>query len=466
MLEKGKIMKKKPSFSAYVTIGLMLFALFFGAGNLIFPAYLGIYAGSNVWLAIVGFCLTAVTLPLMGVAAIAYTETEDAESIARPVSKLYALCFSVALYLSIGPFFAIPRTGATSYSIGIEPIFGPSFMGKVIYALIFFGISYWLAIRPSKMAGRIGKYLTPTLLFVLAVLVIASFLHPAGKMGLAHNATPATSDAFANLPFVAGLIQGYGTMDALASLAFSIVVINSAKVFGAKDNQEVAGITLKSGVIASVLLALVYIFVARIGATSQSLFDFTAGAFQLKGQVIDGGHVLSQASHFYLGAIGRAVLAVVIFLACITTATGLITACAEYFHKLLPAVSHVVWATVFTIIALIFYFGGLSEIIKWSLPVLFLLYPLTVAIIFLALMGKWFQHDPIVYRWTIGWTFIAGFYDAVNTLVGMTGLFKLPAGLLHFFGQVVPLGRYSLGWMSFALVGFVIGVVHHFMKKK
>ncbi|MBY5034332.1 branched-chain amino acid transport system II carrier protein [Streptococcus gallolyticus] len=459
-------MKYKTSFTAYITIGLMLFALFFGAGNLIFPAYLGIYAGSNVWLAVLGFCLTAVTLPLMGVAAIAYTGTEDAESISRPVSKLYALCFSVALYLSIGPFFAIPRTGATSYSIGIEPIFGSSMAVKVIYALIFFGISYWLAIRPSKMADRIGKYLTPTLLFVLAVLVVASFLNPAGNMGAAHNASAATSDAFADLPLIAGLIQGYGTMDALASLAFSIVVINSAKVFGAKSNQEIAGITLKSGIVASLLLALVYIFVARIGATSQSLFDFTAGNFQLKGQVIDGGHVLSQASHFYLGAIGRAVLGVVIFLACITTATGLITACAEYFHKLVPKVSHVVWATIFTAIAATFYFGGLSEIIKWSLPVLFLLYPLTVAIILLAIGGKWFQQDPVVYRWTIAWTFLAGLYDALNTLAGMTGLFKMPGTIAHFFEKVVPLGAYSLGWVSFAVVGFVIGLLVHTLKKK
>lgn len=458
-------MTSKSTWSAYWTIGLMLFALFFGAGNLIYPALLGIYSGSQFWISILGFCITAVTLPLLGVVAIAYTDTEDAESISRPVSKLYALVFSVLLYLSIGPFFAIPRTGAASYSIGIVPIFGDSWLVKGVYALVFFGLSYWLAIRPSQMAERIGKYLTPTLLLVLAVLVVASFLHPADQLGLPHDAGPEVNNAFSSFPLLAGLIQGYGTMDALASLAFSIVIIHSAKLFGAKINREIAGITIKSGVVASVLLALVYIFVARIGATSQSLFQFANGQFLFKGMTADGGHVLSQASYFYLGAIGQAVLAVVVFLACLTTATGLISACAEYFHKLLPRISHMAWATIFTGIAMMFYFGGLSEIIKWSLPMLFLLYPLTVVIIVLALTSKLFQEDVRVYRVTIAFTFVAGLYDALATLSKMTNLFAIPTPIKNFAEQVVPLGSYSLGWIVFALLGFGLGLIWHLASK-
>lgn len=454
-------MKSSSKCNVYVTIGLMLFALFFGAGNLIFPALLGIYSGSQLWIAVLGFCLTAVTMPLLGVIAIAYTGAVDAESIARPVSKGYALLFSIALYLSIGPFFAIPRTGATSYSIGIEPIFGSSLWIKIGYAVVFFGISYWLAIRPSKMADRIGKYLTPTLLVVLAILVVASFLHPAGELGTPANASSAVSDAYKDLPFVAGLIQGYGTMDALASLAFSIVVIQSAKVFGAKTSKEVAGVTVRAGVIAAVLLALIYIFVARIGATSQSLFDVADGIFQLNGTAIDGGHVLSQASYFYLGSIGRAVLSLVIFLACVTTSTGLITACAEYFHQIVPKLSHTVWATIFTLMATTFYFGGLSEIIKWSLPVLFLLYPLTVVIIFLSLAKNLFQGDRRVYQWAIGFTFLAGLYDALTTLSSMTGLFQLPTVISRFFTEILPLGAYSMSWVPLAILGFVIGMAVH-----
>lgn len=443
----------------YLIIGFMLFALFFGAANLIYPAFLGIYSGSNLALAIIGFCLTGVTLPLLGVVAVARSGASDVEDFVRPVSKRYALLFSIALYLSIGPFFAIPRTGATSFSVGIQPIFGDNLIAKIVYGLLFFGLSYLLAIRPSKIADRIGKYLTPALLIIIAVLVVASFIKPAGDIGVAHNAANDISNAFKDVPFVAGLIQGYGTMDALASLAFAIIVIDASKQHGAKTQSEVAGLTFKSGIIATVLLALIYIFVARIGATSQSLFSFTDGQFMLNGAPVDGGNVLSQSAHFYLGNIGQVVLALAIFLACLTTATGLITACAEYFHKLQPKVSHVSWATIFTLIALVFYFGGLSELIKWSLPVLYLLYPLTIAIVLLMLCSKFFQNSPIVYRLTIAFTMIPALYDALSTLSAMTGLFNLPNGVVYFFTSVVPLGQFSMGWISFAVVGFILGVI-------
>lgn len=172
----------KPVKNIYIIIGFMLFALFFGAGNLIYPAFLGIYSGSNLVLAILGFCLTGVTLPLLGVVAVAYSGASDIEDFARPVSRHYALLFSIALYLSIGPFFAIPRTGATSFSIGIEPIFGDNLIAKVVYGLVFFGISYFLAIKPNKIADRIGKYLTPALLITITILVVASFVKPAGDI--------------------------------------------------------------------------------------------------------------------------------------------------------------------------------------------------------------------------------------------------------------------------------------------
>lgn len=455
----------KPVKNIYIIIGFMLFALFFGAGNLIYPAFLGIYSGSNLVLAILGFCLTGVTLPLLGVVAVAYSGASDIEDFARPVSRHYDLLFSIALYLSIGPFFAIPRTGATSFSIGIEPIFGDNLIAKVVYGLVFFGISYFLAIKPNKIADRIGKYLTPALLITITILVVASFVKPAGDIGTAYNAASDISNAFKDVPFVAGLIQGYGTMDALASLAFAIIVIDASKSHGAKGKAEVATLTFKSGLIATVLLALIYIFVARIGASSQNLFDFSNGHFMFKGEAIDGGNILGQAAHFYLGSIGQIILAAAIFLACLTTATGLITACAEYFHKLQPKVSHVTWATLFTLIALFFYFGGLTELIKWSLPVLYLLYPLTVVIIFLALLSKFFKKDRIVYQITIGFAAIPALYDALSTLAKMTGLFSLPESLVNFFNGFVPLGQFSLEWISFAIIGFIVGFILHKTKK-
>lgn len=437
----------------------MLFALFFGSANLIYPAFLGIYSGSNWIPSIIGFCLTGVSLPLLGVMAVAKSGGDDVESLARPVSKWYAIFFSVALYLSIGPFFAIPRTGATSYSIGVAPILGNHFFIKVLYALLFFGLSYYLAMRPGKMVDRIGKILTPTLLIIIAIFVIASFLNPAGPLGKPHDIGNNTNNAFSSFPFIAGLIQGYGTLDALASLAFAIIVIDGVKGFGITKSKDITKITLKSGIIAISLLALIYIFIGHIGATSQSLFESKDGQFLLNGITIDGGHVLSKSSHYYLGAIGQIVLAIVIFLACLTTSTGLITACAEYFHKLLPQLSHPTWASIFTLISIFFYFGGLSEIIKWSVPVLYLLYPLTIVLILLVLSRKLFHNAPIVYQTTMALTAIPAIFDALTTLSEFTGLFKLPNTVTQFFTLTIPLGKYSMGWLPFAIIGFCIGYI-------
>ncbi|HEK9982514.1 TPA: branched-chain amino acid transport system II carrier protein [Streptococcus equi subsp. zooepidemicus] len=449
-------MKEK---NVYIVIGFMLFALFFGAANLIYPAFLGIYSGQNIPWSIIGFCLTGVSLPLLGVIAVARSGSDDVESLARPISKWYAILYSSILYLSIGPFFAIPRTGATSFSVGIAPILGDSIINKAIYAVLFFGLSYFLAIRPSKLAESIGKFLTPTLLVVITILIIASFVHPAGGYGEAFNAGAGINNAFKDVPFIAGLIQGYGTMDALASLVFAILVIEATKQFGAKTDQEITKITLISGAIAILLLAFVYIFVGRIGATSQSLFPFVDGHFTLNNSAVNGGQILSHASRFYLGSIGQAFLAIVIFLACLTTSTGLITSSAEYFHKLMPRVSHVAWATLFTLVSAFFYFGGLSVIINWSSPILYLLYPLTVDLIVLVLIQKSFGNAPLVYRTTIGLTIIPALYDALATLSQLTKLFTLPDGLSYFFERLVPLGQFSMGWISFSILGFVLGLI-------
>ncbi|MGX7776246.1 branched-chain amino acid transport system II carrier protein [Streptococcus pluranimalium] len=449
-------------------VGFMLFALFFGAGNLTFPAFLGLYSGQHFWQAIIGFCITGIGLPLLGVTAVAFSGHETPQELARPVSKWYALLFAAILYLSIGPFFAIPRTGATSFSIGIEPIFGNSLLVRIIYALIFFGLSYLLAVKPSQIADYIGKYLTPILISVLGILIVVSFINPIGGLGEPRNASETINNAFKDSPFVAGLIQGYGTMDALASLAFAILVINAIKDHGISENQEVGQNVVKSGLIACFLLSVVYVFIGHIGATSQSLFTLKRGIFELYGIQVDGGHILNQSAAFYLGNLGQTILSVVIFLACLTTSSGLITACSEFFHHLMPKVSHVIWVSVFTLMSTYFYFGGLSEIVKWSTPFLYLLYPLTIALILLVFTKAFFANHSFVYQTTIVATFIASFYDFASTLGSMTGFFQLPDAMKHFFTTVVPLGQYNMGWISFTLIGYLIGLsgYHFYFKNK
>ena len=434
--------------NSYVTIGLMLFALFFGAGNLIFPAFLGAYSGSNVWLSVLGFCVTGVTLPLLGVVAVSYSGATDVSDFAGRVSKKFGVVYAVALYLSIGVLFAIPRTGATSYEVGVEPIFGSSLLVKVIYAVVFFGLTYFLAMNPSKIADRVGKYLTPLLILVLVVLVVASFFKATPGYGEPLNAAKDAANAFSGGPLVAGLLQGYGTMDTLASLAFAIIVINAAKF-------------------SVVLLALVYIFVARIGAISQNLFELNdKGLLTHAGKVVSGGTILSVTSHYFIGNVGQVVLALVIFLACLTTSTGLVTACSEYFQRLVPKVSHKVWATIFTLGSTALYFNGLTVIINWSVPVLYLLYPLTIALVFITFLAKTFGDRKEVYLTTTVFTFVPALYDSVSTFTAMTKWFELPKSVVHFFTKVVPLGSYSMGWVPFAVLGFLVGFVYVKVFKK
>lgn len=452
-------MNNKLTTSKLFIIGFMLFALFFGAGNLIFPALLGLYAGGNVWQAVIGFCITGVTLPLLGVVAIGYSGSANLEELASRVSKSYGIFFTVALLLTIGPFFAIPRTGSVSYEMAITPIFGDDLVVKIIYAIIFFGITYWLAVTPSKIADNIGKYLTPMLLVVIIILVAMSFVHPIGSIGTAYNASSNLSDQYAKIPFFAGILQGYGTMDALASLVFAIIVVDAAKQFGAKSDKEVAVVTLKSGVIGVSLLALVYIFVARIGATAQTLFTLKEDVFYQGENVVSGATVLNNAATHFLGSFGSIVLGLIVFLACLTTSTGLVASCSEYFSKLLPQLSYKVLCIVFTLVSTIIYFSGLSAIINWSIPVLLFLYPLTIAIIFLAFTDKLFSGARIVYQTTIALTIIPALYDGISALSGATKLFSVPESIKSFFIETLPLAQYGLGWIVFLVIGFVLGII-------
>ncbi|TWT11230.1 branched-chain amino acid transport system II carrier protein [Streptococcus sp. sy004] len=451
----------KSTQNKYLIIGLMLFAMFFGASNLTYPAFLGIYSGSSLWLAVLGFCLSAVTLPLLAVIAISYSGSDNAQDmIEKRVSKGFAVVFMTVLNLAIGPLFSISRTGAVSFSVGVAPFFGNDLISKLIYGVIFFGLTYLIAVKPSKIADYIGKYLTPALLLVILTLIIGSYISPAAApASQSYNAASDLSNAFADVPFIAGLLQGYGTLDALAAFMFINVVINSAKQFGAKSKRDIATISLKAGLITTAFLAIIYIFIARLGSVSQGLFDMQDGLFVLNGVGVDGGNVLSIAARNYFGTFGQLTLSLAVFLACLSTSSGLVVASADYFHTLLPKLSHARWSAIMTLIGTFLYFSGLNGIIKASLAMLFFLYPIAISLIVLTLTGKWFKDKKIVYVSTLIWASVAALYDSLSTLAGQLGIDFIPAGINHFFTQVVPLGQFQLGWTCFALIGFVLGLI-------
>ena len=421
-----------------IPIGLMLFALFFGAGNLIFPIFMGQNSGSETILAIIGFLLTGVGFPILAVAAIGYSGN-DLEALTSRVHPGYAIFYTVALYLTIGPAFAIPRTATTSFSIAIAPFFTESMQQTALcgFAFLFFLLSWWLASNPSKLVARIGKLITPALLVFLAILFISATISPIGPWQ-----APRDSYAPSLKALTQGFLDGYNTMDALAGFVFGIIVVNAVRQFGAKTNEEVATDTLKSGIIAGFCLAVIYVFLAYIGASSVSEMGIKD----------NGADVLVAISVHYFGSYGRILMGLIVLLACLTTSVGLITACGEYFNKLLPVLSYKMWATLFSVISFVIALCGLSTIIAAAVPVLMFLYPLTISLIFLTFGNSIYGGARSVYVCATLLTLLPALYDGCHT----AGL-SMPA--IDALMQAVPLSHYGLGWICFFAVGVILGMM-------
>ena len=426
---------QKPSLWA---VGLMLFALFFGAGNLIFPAFLGQQAGGNWLSAMSGFLLTGAGLPLLGVIAIGYSGSRDVQDLASRVTPWYGVAFAAVLYLAIGPLFATPRTATVTFEIGVTPFIGPEHktMALAIFSAFFFGVTYWLSISPGKLVDRIGKVLTPALLATIAVLVGYAAFNPMGELQAAQG-------GFADRPFVTGVLEGYQTMDALASLVFAIIVIDAARALGVRNRAQLLATTTVAGAVAAACLAVVYLLIGYMGATS------VAGL----GLQENGAAVLSKTAQHYFGMGGNVLLSAIVFLACLSTAVGLIISCSEYFNRLLPAISYKTFVVIFTLVSMAFANKGLSGIISISVPVLMLLYPLTVVIILLAFLNNWFGGSRVVYVCTIFATLVVGVLDAWKAA------FSFAPETAALINSIFPLYDIGMGWLMPATAGFVLGLV-------
>lgn len=426
-------------------VGLMLFALFFGAGNLIFPAFLGQQAGENWLSGMIGFLLTGAGLPLLGVIAIGYSGSRDVQALASRVTPWYGIAFAAALYLAIGPLFATPRTATVSFEIGVAPFMSEEHktLGLALFSVFFFGVAYWLSLSPGKLVDRIGKILTPVLLLTIGTLVGYAALHPMGEL------TPPTGD-FVSQPLSKGILEGYGTMDALASLVFAIIVIDAVRAMGVDTRAELLRTTTIAGVVAASFLAIVYLLIGYMGATS------VAGL----GIQENGAAVLSKTAQYYFGNSGNILLSVIVFLACLSTAVGLITSCAEYFNRLCPGISYKMFVVIFTLVSMGFANKGLAGIISFSIPVLMLLYPLTVVIILLAFLHKFFGGSRIVYICTIFATLIVGILDAYKAAFGFS---ETTAAAIN---RALPFYDIGLGWALPAVAGFILGCILNVALKK
>lgn len=432
-------MKKKTlTMKETILVASTLFGMFFGAGNLIFPVHLGQMAGSNSWTAIIGFCITAVTIPILAVAAIGNTHSDDLFHLSSKVGRKYGRVFTAVLYLTIGPFFAIPRCATVSFTTGLEPLTGghPR-IALLLFSLVFFAFVMFFSLRPSGITTWIGRIINPIFLLFLAVLIIVALINPGSPISEVAPIDDYQSGALFN-----GIIEGYGTMDAIAGLAFGIVIINVVRDLGVDDDNDVARATLKSGVFTGILMAIIYILTIIIGAQSRGLFELSD----------NGGIALTQISNHYLGGVGQFVLAITITFACLKTAIGLVTSCGEMFVTLIPGkLNYRGWAMVFTLFSFIVSNIGLTAIIKFAVPVLMLIYPPAIALIILALCEKLFKGSRYVYLCASIGAIIPAVFDFFKAL-GVTSIAGLGAKIFPFFDL-------GLGWVVPSLIGLVIGLV-------
>ncbi|MFZ0577433.1 MAG: branched-chain amino acid transport system II carrier protein [Psychrobacillus psychrotolerans] len=445
-------MKNKLSFSNHLVIGVMLFALFFGAGNLIFPASLGQNAGTQVWIAITGFLLTGIGLPFLGTLAMGFSGSKNLQELSSRVHPVFAVIFTSLLYLTIGPFFALPRTGAVSFEIGILPFMSQenAQIGLLIFTILFFGLTLLLSLNPTKIVDNVGKYLSPGIIIGLFFLLLFVIIKPMGSF-------EAPQGNYVSNAFMTGFTEGYNTMDALASLVFGIIVIQAIRSMGVTSTKGILVATAKSGGIAILFLGLIYAGIAYLGATSVNEYGLFA----------NGGPVLSAASEHYFGSFGAILLSVIIFLACLTTSIGLTTACGEYFHTLMPKISYKAFVIFFSIFTCIIANFGLSNIITYSIPVLMLLYPLAIVLIFLTFLSPLFNHARIVYVSVMFVTFLISIVDGFKALCGSLDIeyYGWLQPIVDFYENVLPFYSVGLGWLiPFVIVTLVTGVIARFEK--
>ena len=445
-------MKQKLTPRETLAVASLLFGLFFGAGNLIFPVHMGQAAGTHTVAATLGFVITGVGLPLLGVAAMGLSRSESLTGLAGQVGKGYGLFFTVLLYLTIGPCFAIPRCATTSFTVGVVPLLsgGSEKLWLLGFSLVFFLLVLCFSLRPSGILTWVGRIINPVFLIFLFSLIIASALHP-----MASISQVPPEGSYAVQPFLQGFLEGYNTMDTLAALAFGITIVQVIRQLGVEQPADLAKSTCLSGIFSCLLMAVIYALIAWMGAQSR-------GGYALSE---NGGIALADIATHYFGRAGHLILAATVTLACLKTSIGLVTSCAETFALLFPRIGYKTWTWIFSLFPLIVSNLGLTTIISYSLPVLMFLYPLAITLILLSLFGDLFGRDRRVFVSVTVFTLAAALLDLLAALPDGAKQALHLEGLLTWANAYVPLFGLSLGWLLPAAVGLVLGLVLRRVRK-
>lgn len=396
----------------------MLFAFFLGAGNIIFPPLAGQLAGENVVSTMFGFLSTAVGLPLLGIIAIAIVGG-GWDKLTQDLPKRAATIVAVLFFIIIGPAFAAPRTGLVAFEMGLKPFIAePSQIHLTIFSIVFFVIAMFFAWSKGKLLDVIGKVLTPALFIGLLILSVMVFIDPQGDI-IAAQANYATQ------PFSTGFLDGYNTMDTFASLMFGTLIIEALRGKNITEKRAVTRYVTYAAFIAAGGLALVYISLFYLGATSNSI---AAG-------LDNGGAILSVYVQALFGTEGQLVLTTIVLLACLTTSIGLISACADYFSSLTP-LSYKHWVLIVGCTCALVANVGLTQLIALSVPVLFALYPVAIAIVLLTMVRSRLPNRALAYRAVVCVSLIFALIDAAKAL-------EIDVSAFNF----LPLFDYGMAWM-------------------
>ena len=417
-------------------ISFMLFSLFFGAGNLIFPPFLGQNAGSHTPPAMLGFLATAVILPVLGVVVVARFGGLD--RLGQQVGRHFALVFTVLIYLSIGPGLGIPRAASVPFEMAVAPYLPAGANVKLwmlVYSLVFFLVALWLCMTPGKLVDRIGHFLTPSLLILLVFLFVSFLLR--GTVDIA-----AAQPAYSSAPFLKGFSEGYQTMDTIAALNFGLVISTTLGTFGLTEKRDRLRHTVLAGVFAGTILALVYAMLSYMGMCSSGVYDIQE----------NGAWTLRCIVYQLFGAPGAILLAAIFTLACLTTCVGLINSISQYFSVLCKKISYQSWVLIITGFSFLVCNQGLSAILSVSIPILNAIYPVAIVLILLGLSHGLWTRNRFAYPLTVAGTGVVSVIYALDTA-------GIPLGALTTLCKRLPLYDMGYCWVSVAAAMLLLSVL-------
>ncbi|CEN34167.1 branched-chain amino acid transport system II carrier protein [Capnocytophaga cynodegmi] len=420
------------------TVGFALFAMFFGAGNLILPPLIGLSTGRNWVEALVGFFISAIIAPFLGILVVTKSGTSFTDLGKKVHPKLIDI-LAVLIILCIGPLVAIPRTGATTFEVGVRPSFPE--LSNVVFAIIFFAIVLVLSISRTTIVNIIGKFLTPVLLLSLFALIILGVLYPAKPIG------EEIAGFYSPSAFSVGFTEGYQTLDVLASVIFAGIIISAVVSDGYSSVRERVKITISAGMISTLALLIIYGGLIYLGATSDYL-----EATGVSPSEISRTNLLLHISTSILGKVGTFVMAIAIAFACLTTAIALTSATGSIFEKMSKdKIPYKLGVTLCTVVSAFISINSVDSIINYAINILLFIYPIVFTLIlYILLFGRIVESKK---------PFIASIVvTALISLISVLKNLNLNWNLDFLFRikEQLPLNSYHLEWLLPSLITFVI----------